>query len=117
MALQPAFGDGPDEGALRGVVDMVWGRVLESAGRVGVGGESAHGCRCCVCCRIMLRITCSSVSVRKYKVGALGSKLPSTAGPRFAAHMAIDTRAKAMTRAADLSWQALVNGRRLHLGG
>jgi hypothetical protein len=43
VTLQPALWDGPYEGALAGVVEMVWGSMLEAAGRVRVGWESTHG--------------------------------------------------------------------------
>jgi hypothetical protein len=43
VALQPALWDRAYEGALAGMVEMVWGSMLEAAGRVRVGWESAHG--------------------------------------------------------------------------
>ena len=43
MALQPAFWDGPYKGALAGVVEMVWGSMFKTAGRVRVGRKLAHG--------------------------------------------------------------------------
>src|SRR4051812_3569859 len=43
VALQPALWNGPYKGALAGVVEMVWGSMLEAAGCVRVGWESAHG--------------------------------------------------------------------------
>jgi hypothetical protein len=36
VALQPALWDGPYEGALAGVVEMVWGSMFEAPGRVRV---------------------------------------------------------------------------------
>jgi hypothetical protein len=42
MALEPALRDGPYEGALAGVVEMVWGSMFEAAGRVRIGWELVH---------------------------------------------------------------------------
>ena len=67
MALKPGFWYGPYKGALAGVVEMVWGSMFKTAGRVGVGRKSAHGiasewvyvvyaCCCPAGCRC---ITCS----------------------------------------------------------
>ena len=42
MALQPAFWDWPYEGALAGVVEMVWGSMFEAAGRIRIGRELVH---------------------------------------------------------------------------
>jgi hypothetical protein len=45
MALQPALWYGSHKGALAGMVEMVWGSMLEAVGRVRVGWESTH-CGC-----------------------------------------------------------------------
>jgi hypothetical protein len=42
MALEPALWDGPYEGALAGVVEMVWGSMFEAAGRIRIGRELVH---------------------------------------------------------------------------
>lgn len=46
VALQPAVRDGSDESALAGLVQVIWGSMRETAGRIRVRRESAHaGCR------------------------------------------------------------------------
>jgi len=42
MTLEPALRNGPYEGALAGVVEMVWGSMFEAAGRIRIGRESVH---------------------------------------------------------------------------
>jgi hypothetical protein len=48
VALKPALWDRPYEGALAGVVEMVWGSMFEAAGRVRVDGQ--HSGRCFLSC-------------------------------------------------------------------
>ena len=42
MALEPALWDGPYEGALAGMVEMVWGSMFEAAGRIRIGRQLVH---------------------------------------------------------------------------
>lgn len=41
MALQPAFGNGSDEGSARCLVEVVGRGMLQAAGSVGIGGKVA----------------------------------------------------------------------------
>lgn len=41
MALQPAFGNGSDEGSARCLVEVVGGGMLQAAGSVRIGGKVA----------------------------------------------------------------------------